>query len=141
MLMIANTKRGGITVNTNYGQDLRATKRSRFMQAAMLGALAGALISLFDRNTRKSVLASSKRYMGDMKSIVTNPDSTLNQLKETSGKLRATIEQISEDVAFISARVEEIKEIPPQVAHVVKETKDAFTTDEHFHHVNSQMQH
>ncbi|CAH0345197.1 YtxH domain-containing protein [Bacillus sp. CECT 9360] len=110
--------------------------RSRFTQALIIGAIAGAAISLFDRGTRRSVMNSSKRYVTDVRTMVTHPNSALDQVTEATAKLRTTIENISEDIAFITARVEEMKDIPPQVAQMVKETKDAFVSDNGVHHVN-----
>lgn len=119
----------------NYGM----TTRSRFTQALIMGAIAGAAISLFDRGTRRSVMNSSKRYMTDMRTMVQHPDSALAQVKDTTAKLRTTVENISEDIAFIAARVEEMKDIPPQLAQMVKETKDAFVSENGVHHVNQGM--
>lgn len=125
----------------NYQGQYHMARRSRFLQAMLYGALAGAAISLFDRQTRISVMSSSRRYMNDMKSMATHPNSAMNQVKEATTKLRMTIENIAEDVAFISARMDEIKEIPPQLAHMVRETKDAFVSEDGLHHVNQTVQH
>jgi hypothetical protein len=119
--------------------NISTPKRSRFMQAVLLGAVTGAAISLFDRRTRNSVMNSGKRYMDDMKSMATHPDSALNQVKEASSKLRTTIDNISQDLAFITTRIEEMKDIPPQVAQMIKETKDAFVSDEGIHHLNQEI--
>ncbi|RFU62929.1 YtxH domain-containing protein [Peribacillus glennii] len=117
------------------------TRRNRFMQAIVYGAIAGAAISLLDRQTRDSVMNGSRRYMTDMKTMVSHPNSTMNQVKEATSKLRTTMENIAEDVAFISARMDEIKEIPPQLAHMVRETRDAFVSEDGLHHVNESVMH
>ncbi|MDQ0220391.1 YtxH domain-containing protein [Peribacillus cavernae] len=123
----------------------RMANRSKFMQAIVLGAFTGAAISLFDRQTRNAVMSSSNRCMSGMKSLLMNPNNALNQVKQATGRLRSTIENISADVAFISSRVEEMKDIPPQVAQVVKETKDAFVSEEAIKHTgqsaNLNLQH
>ena len=116
----------------NVREEYRSTtaKKSKFMSAVLIGALAGAAVSFLDKNTRKSVMATSKNYMSNMKEMVTNPNSLLSQVRETSSQFRSTVEKISDDVSFISQRVSEMKDIPNQVAQVVKETKDAFTADQ-----------
>ncbi|WP_419883137.1 YtxH domain-containing protein [Peribacillus sp. B-H-3] len=114
----------------NYNREYRNTGKSWFMQGMFYGAMAGAAISLFDQSTRKSVLQGSRQCMRSMKEYLKNPNQTLQQVKEATGNMRATIEKIADDAAFISQRVEEMKNIPPQVAHVVKETKEAFATDQ-----------
>lgn len=105
-------------------------KKSKLLQGILLGALAGAAISMLDRNTRESAIEGSKKRFRETKDFIQHPDRCLVQIKDTSNKIRSTIESITEDVAFISGKVEELKEIPPQVATVVKETKVAFTENE-----------
>ena len=85
---------------------------------------------MLDRNTRNSVMNGSKSMVTNVKSVAKNPDDLVGSLKEMSGKLRTSIEQISEDVAFISSKVDEMKEVPPQVAGVIKETKEV-VVDKH----------
>ncbi|AXN39488.1 hypothetical protein CN689_18545 [Peribacillus butanolivorans] len=114
---------------SNIREEYKCAKKSKFMQAVLIGALAGAAVSLFDKNTRSSVLANSKSCMNNMKELVKNPNGILNQVRETSSKVRATVEKISDDVSFISQRVEEMKDIPSQVAHVVMETKEVFSAE------------
>ncbi|WP_110926136.1 YtxH domain-containing protein [Bacillus massiliglaciei] len=115
----------------DYSVQYKDEKRSKFMQAVFLGAFAGAAISLFDKETRETVRNNSQKCLAGIKNAAGNPTQFLNQMRDTSAKVRTTIEKISSDVAFISERMEEMKNIPPQVASVVKETKEAFTSDEH----------
>lgn len=115
---------------SNIREEYKCAKKSKFMQAVFIGALAGAAISLFDKQTRYSVLENSKSCMNNMKEFVKNPNGVLTQVRETSSKVRSTVEKISEDVSFISQKVEEMKDIPSQVAQVVMETKEVFTAEE-----------
>ena len=112
-------------MNNNYP----AKKKNRLMQGILIGALAGAAVSLLNRDTRETVLDSSKSCMAKSKSIFSNPEKVIDNLKDKSSQLRTSIESISEDVSFISGKVQELKEIPPQVASVVKETKEALAED------------
>ncbi len=113
---------------------MRNQRSNKLWLGILGGAIAGIAISLLDRNTRNSVMSGSKSMMTNVKSVAKNPDDLVGSLKEMSGKLRTSIEQISEDVAFISSKVDEMKEVPPQVAGVIKETKevvvDKHTNDE-----------
>ncbi|KOR77333.1 hypothetical protein AM232_01690 [Bacillus sp. FJAT-21352] len=115
---------------SNIREEYKCAKKSKFMQAVFIGALAGAAISLFDKQTRYSVLENSKSCMSNMKEFVKNPNGVLTQVRETSSKVRSTVEKISEDVSFISQKVEEMKDIPSQVAQVVMETKEVFAVEE-----------
>ncbi|MCK1994022.1 hypothetical protein [Peribacillus muralis] len=111
----------------NIREEYKSAKKSKFMQAVFIGALAGAAVSLFDKNTRMSVLENSKSCVSNMKAFVNNPNGILTQVRDTSAKVRSTVEKISDDVSFISQKVEEMKDIPAQVAQVVMETKEVFT--------------
>lgn len=111
-------------------EEYRSQKKSKFMQAVLIGALAGAAVSLFDKSTRKAVIANSKNGLTCMKELIQDPSNFLTQVQETSTEFRSTVEKISNDVSFISKRVEEMKNIPSQVANVVMETKEAFASDD-----------
>ena len=116
-------------VREEYRSEKKSEKKSKFMQAVLIGALAGAAVSLFDKNTRKTVIANSKDGWTCMKDLIQNPTNLLEQVQETSSEFRSTVEKISNDVSFISKRVEEMKSIPTQVANVVMETKEAFASE------------
>lgn len=111
-------------------EEYRSQKKSKFMQAVLIGALAGAAVSLFDKSTRKAVIANSKNGLTCMKELIQDPSNLLTQVQETSTEFRSTVEKISNDVSFISKRVEEMKNIPSQVASVVMETKEAFASED-----------
>ncbi|PJN89139.1 hypothetical protein [Bacillus sp. mrc49] len=114
---------------SNIREEYKSGKKSKFMQAVFIGAVAGAVVSLFDKTTRMSVLENGKSCIGTMSEFVKNPNGVLSQVRETSTKVRSTVEKISDDVSFISQKVEEMKDIPAQVAHVVMETKEVFTAE------------
>ncbi|MGE7877712.1 YtxH domain-containing protein [Peribacillus muralis] len=114
---------------SNIREEYRSAKKSKFMQAVIIGAVAGAVVSLFDKTTRMSVLDNGKSCIGNLSGFVKNPNQVLSQVRETSTKVRSTVERISDDVSFISQKVEEMKDIPAQVAQVVMETKEVFTAE------------
>ncbi|KMY48611.1 hypothetical protein [Peribacillus loiseleuriae] len=111
-------------MNEKYG-----VKKSIFLKSILIGAAAGAVISLLDKTTRSSVISSGKGCIQEMKSFVKDPSLSLTKVCDTTEQIRMTIEQITEDAVFISQKVEELKEIPPQLAHAVIETKDAITAE------------
>lgn len=105
------------------------SNKNKLLQGILLGALAGAAISMLDRRTRESTIECAKKGYRETREIIQNPDRIIGQVKETSNKIRSTIESITEDVAVISNQVEAIKDITPQLASVVKETKEVFTEE------------
>lgn len=103
----------------------------KFWQGVLLGALAGGAMSLLDRETRKSVVEGCKKTTSDISYYMKHPNEVVEQVKEASSQLRNTIEQVSDDVSFIAEKVEELREVTPAVTGIVKDTKEAFTKDEH----------
>lgn len=104
-------------------------KNSQFTKAVLLGALAGAVISLFDKETRSSVAGNGKSFASGVKNFLLHPDGVLNQVKEATGTMRRTVEKISDDVSFIADKVEEFKEVPSQLVKMVIDTKESFEQD------------
>ena len=98
-------------------------KKNKLLQGIVVGALAGAAISMLDRSTRESVIACSKKKYNQMKDYMENPELVMDQIREKSDKLRTTFENITEDVVFIANQVEVLKEIPQQVVATVKDSK------------------
>ena len=88
------------------------------------GAAAGFAISLLDKNTRKTVMTGSQNMLTNIKNMAKDPNTVVENVKDISGKIRTNIDQIGQDVSFISEKVDEMKEMPPQVAGVIKETKE-----------------
>ena len=99
-------------------------KGSKLWMAVLGGAAAGLAISLLDKNTRNTVMTGGQKLMTNVKSMAKDPNSVVENVKDMSGKLRTNIDQIGEDVSFISEKVDEMKDMPPQVAEVIKETKE-----------------
>ena len=97
---------------------------SKLWMAILGGAAAGFAISLLDKNTRNSVMTGGQKLMSNAKSMAKDPNSVVENVKDLSGKIRTNIDQIGQDVSFISEKVDEMKDMPPQVAEVIKETKE-----------------
>jgi len=104
-------------------------KNSQFTKAILLGALAGAAISLINKDTRSSVADNGKSIASGVKNFLLHPDGVLNQVKEATGTMRSTVEKISDDVTFIAEKVEEFKEVPSQLVKMVIDTKESFEQD------------
>ena len=103
----------------------RSSQKSNKLWLGILGgAAAGFAISLLDKNTRKTVMTGGQKMITNVKSMAKDPNSVVENVKEMSSKIRTNIDQIGQDVSFISEKVDEMKEMPPQVAGVIKETKE-----------------
>jgi gas vesicle protein len=103
---------------------------SKFWKGVILGAIAGGALSLFDRKTRISVTENIQCTSEKLVYFAKHPQETINTVKETSRKIRSTMEEVGAEVSFIAEKIDELKELTPQVADLVKDTKDAFNNDE-----------
>ena len=99
---------------------------SKFGTFIMVGALTGAVVSMFDRGTRKHIVKKSNNYVTKMKYYAQNPDVLKWKLEEKTDKYKSVYEQLSGDASYIKAQVEELKTLTPQVKGLVMDTKDAF---------------
>ena len=103
--------------------------KSRFLTSMIAGAVAGALISLLDRDTRKSVAASSRGFAAGIKGLIAHPEEMIGQVRHTAETVRTAVEKITDDVAFITEKVEDMKDVPRQIAEVMEETKSVFVQE------------
>ena len=107
--------------------------KNKFGKYIMIGAITGAIVSLFDRTTREQVISKSKTIIEGVRFYSKNPDVLKTRIQEKTDKYRSMYEQFTEDATFIKEKVGEIKELSPQVKDLVNEAKDAFveTKDEY----------
>jgi gas vesicle protein len=103
--------------------------KSKLLQGMLLGAIAGGALSLFDKETRRAVLETSRKTAGSAAYYIKNPSKAAESIKQTASSIRTTIEHVTEDVTFITEKVEELKEVTPQVMDIVQETRSAFSKE------------
>jgi len=106
--------------------EVKMTKKNQFWKGMLLGAIAGGVLSLLDKDTREAMKENVKRTSGKVGYIVRHPDEISEKVKGTAAKLKSTFETVSEDISFITEKVEELRELTPQVTEILKETKDTF---------------
>lgn len=97
-----------------------------FWKSVFAGAIVGGAISLLNGETRKAVIHNIQKGYKGVSYAVKHPNETLDQVKETSQKLRSTIQQVGDDIAFIKEKVNELQEVTPSVVSIIKETKETF---------------
>ncbi|GAB1809768.1 YtxH domain-containing protein [Priestia megaterium] len=101
-------------------------KRNKLVEGIVIGAIIGGAVSLFDKETRSSVIQGSKKLKDKTTTLIQHPELVTDTVKEKYEIIRTTIEQVSEDVSFVAGKVEKLKETTPQVMEIVNDTKEAF---------------
>ncbi|MED3881696.1 YtxH domain-containing protein [Priestia megaterium] len=101
-------------------------KRNKLVEGIVIGAIIGGAVSLFDKETRTSVIQGSKKLKDKTTTLIQHPELVTDTVKEKYETIRTTIEQVSEDVSFVAGKVEKLKETTPQMMEIVNDTKEAF---------------
>ncbi|WP_394557729.1 YtxH domain-containing protein [Priestia aryabhattai] len=101
-------------------------KRNKLVEGIVIGAIIGGAVSLFDKETRSSVIQGSKKLKDKTTTLIQHPELVTDTVKEKYETIRTTIEQVSEDVSFVAGKVEKLKETTPQVMEILNDTKEAF---------------
>lgn len=102
-------------------------KRNKMVEGMVIGAVLGAAISLFDKETREQFLHTSKRVSKKCVDVMKNPQGYTEMVKDQFNTIRTTALQVAEDVRIVTSKVNEIVETTPEIVDAVKETKDAIS--------------
>lgn len=101
--------------------------KNKMGQYIIIGAVVGAFVSLFDRNTREQVIAKTNVFVSDVRFYTSNPDVLKSKVQEKTEKYQSIYEQFSNDATYLKEKVDELKQLSPQVKEMVVNTKDAFS--------------
>jgi gas vesicle protein len=104
--------------------------KNKFWKGVIMGAVAGGMLSLLDRETRQVVGEKCGRAAKGVAYVVTHPKETVDTMKKKSNEIRVTVNQMSEDISYIVDKIEEVRELTPEVAQMVKETKEVFMKED-----------
>lgn len=103
------------------------SKQNKMVQSMLIGAVIGAAVSLFDKETRETFVHNSKCVGQKTVDVIKHPGKYTNRLKDQYNAIRTTVEQVSEDVRFVTGKVNELTEATPQIVDILKDTKEAFS--------------
>ncbi|MFC4355695.1 YtxH domain-containing protein [Chryseomicrobium palamuruense] len=102
--------------------------QSKFSKGLLYGALAGALISLLDRQTR-DVMKNRARTASEKAKYYNNNREVLKHDLETKiNHYKSLYEKLASDAQYLTTQVNEVKQIAPQVQTLLSETKNTFST-------------
>ncbi len=102
-------------------------KRNKMVEGMFIGAVLGAAISLFDKETREQFLHTSKRVSRKAADVMKNPQGYTELVKDRLNTVLTTTRQVAEDVRIVTSKVTDIVETTPEIVEAVKETKDAIS--------------
>jgi gas vesicle protein len=103
---------------------------NKFWTGVIAGAVAGGVISLLDRETRRAVGVKYGKVAKNISYVITHPKEVATNIKDKTVEFKEAATQMSEDISYIARKIEEFRELTPEVTELIKETKDAFQKDE-----------
>jgi gas vesicle protein len=99
---------------------------NKFWTGIIVGAVAGGLVSLMDRETRQAVNEKYGKVTKNISYAITHPKEIASNIKEKTFEIKTAASQMSEDISYIVRKIEEVRDLTPEVTNLVKETKEAF---------------
>lgn len=102
--------------------------QSKFSKGLFYGALAGALISLLDRQTREVMKNRARMASEKAKYYNENREILKHDVETKVNHYKALYEKLSSDAQYLSSQVNEVKQIAPQVQTLLSETKNTFSS-------------
>lgn len=103
--------------------------KSKFWNYVIIGAFAGGVVSLLDRETRQIVGGKCNKATKNISYALTHPKEVVTNIKEKTNDFRIAANQLNEDISYIIDKIEEVRDLTPEVTGLILETKDAFIKD------------
>ncbi|WP_332646207.1 YtxH domain-containing protein [Lysinibacillus sp. 54212] len=101
--------------------------KSKLVPAVVLGALVGAAISLFDKQTREHTIASTKKVKDTVTYYAQNRDELQNLIETKVEQAQTFYSTAEQNITSIMEKVEDAKTLPTTVSSLLSETKEAFS--------------
>ena len=100
--------------------------RSKLLPFVMVGAVVGAAISMFDRQTREHTIEASKKVKDTVSYYAANTDELQQLIEDKVSQAQSFYSAASENVDILLKQVEDAKALPSTLQSMVMETKDVF---------------
>ena len=101
--------------------------KSKLIPAVLLGALAGAAISMLDKNTRLHTIETSKKVKDTVTYYAQNRDEFVQLVETKVDQAQSVYASTQENITSFMTKVEDAKSLPETVRSLVAETKEAFS--------------
>lgn len=101
--------------------------KSKLFKFVAIGAITGAVISMFDRKTREHTIEATQKLKDSLIYYAKNREQLQQLIEEKVDEVQELYETTTENVNLIVNKLDEVKEIPQSIQHIVNETKTAFS--------------
>ncbi len=96
---------------------------SKLLKSIVIGALTGAVVSMFDRKTREHTIEMSKKAKDAVIYYAKNKDELQHFIEEKIEEVQELYDNASENLNTIVNKIEEVKELPNTIQNIVHDTK------------------
>ncbi|TLS35739.1 YtxH domain-containing protein [Pseudalkalibacillus caeni] len=104
-------------------QSLKEKSDSKLLRGILIGGAVGAIISLFDKGTRKNLKYRSEQAKELYHDFREDPSRYTEQWKKTYQEASSIVKEVQEDMKAISSTFNEVKESSNSALRLVKETQ------------------
>ena len=114
----------------NFGQEVSMMRESKLFKSIAIGAIAGAVFSMFDRKTREHTIETSKKVKERIVYYAENRDELQRIIDQKVEAAQKIYVNASENINTIASKIEGVKVIPEDVQNIIKETKSELNKTE-----------
>ncbi|OEH91327.1 YtxH domain-containing protein [Bacillus solimangrovi] len=101
--------------------------QNKLIHGMLIGAVVGAAVTLFDRDTRDYTVTRLKKCGSTTWNCVKNPSQTVENVSNTVSSMQKRTKVLAEDATFFVEKFKEIAETTPEVVEAVRKTKKHVT--------------
>lgn len=103
---------------------------NKLVAGIALGAVAGAVVSLLDRQTRQETTQKLKSATANIQYYAANRDELKDNLLAKVENVQSLYNRFAEDKDYYLEKIEEVRALTPQIKSFVSETKEAFGSED-----------
>ncbi|GGG32158.1 hypothetical protein GCM10007425_28510 [Lysinibacillus alkalisoli] len=100
--------------------------KSKLVSSMILGALAGAAVSMLDRATREHTVATTKKVASTVSYYASNRDELQEKIAEKIEQAQGFYGGASDTVQSLLGQVDGLKGMPETLQSMISDTKSAF---------------
>ncbi|MFY4776418.1 hypothetical protein [Metabacillus sp. RGM 3146] len=104
------------------------SEKSTLVQNMLIGAAAGAVVSLFHKPTRTALIRDGKAFGLRVQRYFEDPSLFTKDVRETTDKTRDLVQKLTTDVKYVNEKVNQLKATTPAVIESIRETKEKLFT-------------
>lgn len=100
---------------------------SKLLKSIVVGAVSGAIISMFDRKTREHAIETTKKVKNTFVYYAKNREELQQFIEQKVEEAQELYDDLSGNINTIVSKLNEVKEIPNTIQSMVKDTKDVIS--------------